>query len=127
MTGELSPSLSWVVDFQPLFDSRVDLVLEPRSDDPGAPQFHYGDQLPKARIILLHDDFNEEWSRALATELQSTDWKFCLTNLIGIPPRSLRSAIDGERVLDGPAFLAEVLRNTPKGRLAIALSPGAIL
>ena len=117
MTGELSPSLSWVMDFQPLFDSRVDLVLEPRSDNPAAPQFHYGDQLPKPRIILLqgHDDSNEAWSRDLASELQRTDWKFCLMNLIGIPLRSLRSTIDGERLLDGAAFLAEVLRNTPKG------------
>jgi hypothetical protein len=129
MSEAFSRDLSWLMDFRGLFGAKVDLVLEPRSPDPDAPRFDYGEQLPEPRTIVLHPegDSQGEWLSHLAEALQSTDWHLCLANLVAIPPRSLDSSIESERFWDGAAFLAEALKNTPKGKLVMALSPVALL
>jgi hypothetical protein len=117
------------MDFRRLFGAEIGLVLEPRSSDPDAPQFDYGEQLPKPRMIMLHEegDAQGEWLSKLASELKSTEWDACVANLISIPPRSLRSSLDGERFLDGAAFLAGVLNKAPGGKLVVAVSPATLL
>lgn len=129
MSEALSRDLSWLMDFRKLFGAKVDLVLEPRSPDPDAPRFGYGEQLPEPRTIVLpqEGDTRGEWLSHLAEALQSTDWNVCLANLVAIPPRSLESSIEGEHFMDGAAFLAEALKKTPEGKLVVAVSPAALL
>src|SRR5437660_411953 len=100
MTGEFSPSLSWLTEFRPLFGRKVDLILEPRSQDPDAPKIDYGTDLPEARRILLQesDQADEQWITALAAELLSLEWQACLINLVTVPIRSVRSTV-GTRLL----------------------------
>jgi len=129
MMGTFTPDLSWLKEFQRLFGAKVDLVLEPRSSDPEAPHFDYGDYFPDPRILILQDDTAgcEGWTTELASVLGNAEWDACLVNLVAIPPRSLHSSIQGKRIVDGAAFLAEALTRTPKGKFIIALSPVAIL
>ena len=129
MSGSYYGAFSWLMDFRRLFNAKVGLVLEPRSSDPDAPQFDYGEQLPKPRTIILQDegDPGRGWVPQLTAESHGSEWDACLANLVSIPPRSLHCSIDGERFLDGAAFLAELLKETPKGKLVIAVSPAALL
>ena len=129
MTEPIVADLSWLREFRRLFGAVVDLVLEPRSHDPEAPRFSYGVHLPDARVLIVQDDMadHEQWTAEVAGMLENTEWHACLVNLVALPPRSLHRSIDGKRIVDGAAFLAEALKRTPKGKFIIALSPVAIL
>jgi hypothetical protein len=129
MNERFSGNLSWLIDFRRLFGAEVDLVLEPRSANPDAAQFDYGEHLPKARSILLQEGRGapKKWISELTSILHSTDWQVCLANLIAVPPRSLQIQIKGEPFVDGAAFLAEALESVPSGKVVVALSATTLL
>ena len=127
MKNEHLPILGWLNDLTPAFGQSIDLVLNPRSEDPAAPRFDYGDSFPSPHIISLPaSEEDSTWREALARELKSVKWGCCLTNLLGVPSRCLRTEIEGQRLNDGAAFLAEVLRNADEGTRVVALAPVGI-
>lgn len=128
MTAEISPSLAWVIDFSPLFGATPDLLLEPVIEDPDVPKFHYGDKLPAPRTVSLRTyDKTQAWRGDVAAALQNGEWRVCMTNLIGIPLRSIAGEIQGNALFDAAAFLAEMLKHPSAGKLMVALAPRTIL
>jgi hypothetical protein len=117
------------MDFKPAIGASVDKVVDARPDDPAAPSFDYGEGFPQPRTVLIdvQGKQSDEWRETIQAELSIGGWSVCLTNLIAIPQRSIRSDVEGSSVFDVDAFLAEILNNSQEGKVIAALIPATRL
>ena len=129
MNPTFAPTLAWLTDFEPAFGGQIELALEPRLDDPAIPTLDYGGSLPAPQMIPLQPTVSTDdtWRQTVAGALKNAACQVCFANLILIPMRSLRADIDGQPVLDGAAFLAEILKSSRAGTVVVALLPAGTL